>query len=98
MASLISVSNSAKEFTLIVSKCNSLRTELSSIFLMFSTKVVGRVDENKSKLIDGFSKKYNIIKLVYCKILDAPNSGIHREKKLKEALKNHDRHFYSITR
>ncbi len=42
-----------------------------------------RVSEHKSKLIPGFTKRYNVDKLVYCEWFeDAPNA-IAREKQLK---------------
>lgn len=48
-----------------------------------TNNLVRRVYEHKNKLIDGFTKKYNIIKLVYYEIFDNPSSAIHREKKIK---------------
>ncbi len=42
-----------------------------------------RVYEHKRKLVGGFTKKYNIIKLVYYEIFDAPENAILREKQIK---------------
>jgi putative endonuclease len=42
-----------------------------------------RVYEHKSKLIDGFTKKYNVEKLVYYEVFDAAYSAIAREKQIK---------------
>ncbi|WP_449417989.1 GIY-YIG nuclease family protein [Phormidium nigroviride] len=42
-----------------------------------------RVYEHKSKLIDGFTKKYNIIKLVYYEIFEDIYNAIAREKQIK---------------
>lgn len=42
-----------------------------------------RVWEHKSKLIDGFTKKYNVDKLVYFETYDNPSDAIKREKQLK---------------
>ena len=42
-----------------------------------------RIYEHKSKLIDGFSKKYNLSKLVYYEIFDDMESAIAREKQIK---------------
>jgi len=42
-----------------------------------------RVYEHKEKFIDGFTKKYNIIKLVYYEIYGDPISAISREKQIK---------------
>jgi len=42
-----------------------------------------RVYEHKEKLIDGFTKKYNVNKLVYFKFTSDINSAIQREKQIK---------------
>lgn len=40
--------------------------------------------EHKQKLIDGFSKTYNVTKLVYYEVYDDINLAIAREKQLKK--------------
>lgn len=42
-----------------------------------------RIWEHKNKVVDGFTKKYNLNKLVYYEITDSPESAINREKQLK---------------
>ena len=42
-----------------------------------------RVFEHKSKLVDGFTKKYNVDKLVYYEIVEDVYSAISREKQIK---------------
>jgi putative endonuclease len=42
-----------------------------------------RVYEHKEKLAEGFTKKYNIVKLVYYEIFNDPESAIFREKQIK---------------
>ena len=42
-----------------------------------------RLFEHKNKLIDGFTKKYNVHKLVYYEITTDVNSAIAREKQVK---------------
>jgi putative endonuclease len=42
-----------------------------------------RIYEHKNKLIDGFSKRYNLTKLVYFEQTNDINSAIKREKQLK---------------
>ncbi len=42
-----------------------------------------RVYEHKSKLIEGFTKKYNVDKLVYYEEFDDINEAIAREKQIK---------------
>jgi putative endonuclease len=42
-----------------------------------------RVHEHKHKLVDGFTKKYNITKLVHYEITDNVEGAIEREKQIK---------------
>ncbi len=42
-----------------------------------------RVYEHKTKLIEGFTKKYNIDKLVYYEIFEDSYNAIAREKQIK---------------
>ena len=43
-----------------------------------------RVYEHRNKLVEGFTKKYNITKLVYYEICDDPYNAISREKQIKK--------------
>ena len=47
-----------------------------------------RVFQHKEKLIDGFSKRYNIVKLVYYEVYDDPENAILREKQLKSGTRH----------
>jgi len=42
-----------------------------------------RVYEHKEKMADGFTRKYNITKLVYYEVCEEVQSAISREKQLK---------------
>ena len=42
-----------------------------------------RVYEHKAKLVEGFTKKYNVTKLVYYEIFEDPRNAILREKQIK---------------
>jgi len=46
-----------------------------------------RVYEHKKKLLEGFTKKYNIVKLVYYEICDDIEGAIAREKQIKGWLR-----------
>ncbi|MGB3509223.1 MAG: GIY-YIG nuclease family protein [Microcoleaceae cyanobacterium] len=45
--------------------------------------LIRRVYEHKSKMIEGFTKKYNINKLVYYEIYEDVSQAIAREKQIK---------------
>jgi putative endonuclease len=47
-----------------------------------------RVFEHKKKLIRGFTKRYNITKLVYCESVDDIEAAIGREKQIKGWLRS----------
>ena len=42
-----------------------------------------RVYEHKEKLVDGFTKKYNITKLIYYEVFEDIENAILREKQIK---------------
>ncbi len=42
-----------------------------------------RVYQHKQKLVDGFTKRYNVVKLVYYEVFSDCMSAIRREKQIK---------------
>lgn len=52
-------------------------------YVGISNNLIRRIFEHRNKLIDGFSKKYNLSKLVYFEIADSPQTAIFREKQIK---------------
>ena len=53
------------------------------LYIGVTNDLVRRLYEHKSKLIDGFTKKYNVDKLVYCEETTDIKEAIKREKQLK---------------
>ena len=47
-----------------------------------------RIWEHKEKIIKGFTKRYNIDKLVYFEIFNDPENAILREKQIKAGSRN----------
>ncbi len=45
--------------------------------------LIRRIWEHKTKLIDGFTKRYNVEKLVYYETFNNPQDAIKREKQIK---------------
>ena len=55
-----------------------------TLYIGVTSSLVKRVYEHKNKLVDGFSKKYNLSKLVYYELFENMESAIIREKRLKK--------------
>lgn len=46
--------------------------------------MIKRIYEHKNDIIDGFTKKYSVHKLVYYEVTNNINSAIQREKRFKK--------------
>ncbi|MBE6865989.1 MAG: GIY-YIG nuclease family protein [Ruminococcaceae bacterium] len=57
------------------------------IYIGVTNNLETRLYEHKNKLIDGFTKKYNIDKLVYFEETADVKSAIEREKQLKGRIR-----------
>ena len=53
------------------------------IYTGVTNNLVKRIFEHKENLVEGFTKKYNINKLVYYEIFDTIEDAIAREKQIK---------------
>ncbi|NMM93149.1 GIY-YIG nuclease family protein [Bifidobacterium oedipodis] len=56
----------------------------SVIYIGMTSDIHRRMFEHKNKLIDGFTKQYNVHKLVYAEEYPTANEAISREKQLKK--------------
>ena len=53
------------------------------LYIGITSDLRKRVWEHKNKIIQGFTSKYNIDRLVYFDMFDDPENAIKREKQLK---------------
>jgi putative endonuclease len=61
------------------------------LYTGITNDLIKRVFEHKNRLIGGFTKKYNVINLVYYEVADDVQAAIQREKQVKVAAKEKDR-------
>ena len=54
-----------------------------TLYTGVTSNLVKRIYEHKNKVVDGFTKKYNIDKLGYYEVFDDITSAIEREKQIK---------------
>ncbi|OGZ00539.1 MAG: excinuclease ABC subunit C [Candidatus Liptonbacteria bacterium RIFCSPLOWO2_01_FULL_45_15] len=61
-----------------------MTNKLNTVFYTgVTSNLLKRIYEHKNKVIDGFTKRYNIVKLIYYEIFDNPEAAIQREKQIK---------------
>ena len=53
------------------------------LYTGITSNLVRRIYEHKNKIVDGFSKTYNVNKLVYFETSSSIESAIKREKEIK---------------
>ena len=55
-----------------------------TLYIGITSDIVWRIYEHKEKRVEGFTKKYNIDKLVYFETYTDINEAIFREKQIKK--------------
>ena len=58
-----------------------------TLYIGMTNNLRRRIAEHKEKSIPGFTKRYNVIRLVYCEEFTDPRDAIVREKVLKGWLR-----------
>ena len=54
-----------------------------TLYIDVTSNLTKRIYEHKQKAVSGFSKQYNLDKLVYFEVIDTIEAAISREKQLK---------------
>jgi putative endonuclease len=55
-----------------------------TLYVGVTSDLVKRIYEHKNNLVEGFTKKYNVHRLVWYEIHDSAESAITREKQIKK--------------
>ena len=55
-----------------------------TLYIGVTNNIARRVWEHKQGLVEGFTKKYGVHRLVYCEAFARPQEAIQREKRLKK--------------
>ncbi len=64
-----------------------MANDSGTLYIGVTNNLAQRIYEHKKKLVEGFTKKYNITKLVYYEETDDVTVAIGREKQLKGWLR-----------
>ena len=60
----------------------------SVLYTGVTSNLKKRIYDHKKKIVEGFTKKYNVNKLVYYEIFNEVQSAIKREKQIKAGSRN----------
>jgi putative endonuclease len=55
-----------------------------TLYIGITNSLIRRIGEHKEGLVDGFTKKYKVNKLMYYEIYGEVGAAIYREKRLKD--------------
>jgi putative endonuclease len=59
-----------------------------TLYIGVTSDLIKRIWEHKEKVADGFTKRYNLTRLVYYETHELINDAIQREKQMKEWNRN----------
>ena len=54
-----------------------------TLYIGVTSNLIKRIWQHKNKVVEGFTKKYNVDKLVYYELTENIGTAINREKQLK---------------
>jgi putative endonuclease len=57
--------------------------ESRMLYVGVTSDIERRISEHKQRLVDGYTKRYNLTRLVYCEGTGDVSAAIEREKQLK---------------
>jgi putative endonuclease len=55
-----------------------------TLYIAVTNDLIRRVAEHREKAVEGFTRRYDVDRLVYFECVDNIESAIHREKRLKK--------------
>lgn len=55
-----------------------------TLYIGITSNLIKRIWEHKNRIVDGFTKDYNVDKLVYYETTNAVQAALQREKQLKK--------------
>ncbi len=58
-----------------------------TLYIGVTSDLTKRVEEHRNKLVEGFTKKYNVTRLVYFEEFESIDLAIRREKQIKGWLR-----------
>lgn len=58
-----------------------------TLYVGMTNNLVRRVYEHREGLIDGFTKQYDVKRLVYYEVQEGPTEAIRREKRIKHYVR-----------
>ena len=64
-----------------------LTNKSKTLYTGVTNNLIRRMYEHKNKLVEGFTKKYNLTMLVYYELFNNINDAIRREKQIKGLLR-----------